>query len=325
MHGLVQLLALGAQALGAVLLGIVALEQSVEGRPLFYNIGIAVLQGPEEGELHRLAVRGCHAAGTAAVVVELLQLINGGHQLPLLRIVQLVGQQVFPVEGAPGGFPADHRADTGHGLVQGIGHKQVPLTGRRHDRRGAHLQKVGAGRFGRDGVGQARQQLPDIAVLKIHPLEGINDLAVLHQHQIGVAAHQLSAEDVLHQVTHLVGALEGKVHDAVTRLHLHIQQPAAGQMLAHQHTEGGRCLGVLEALFGQADPGRAAACREQQRIGLGAGAQGQHQFIAGGFKYFCDLRIGQGLFQFPSRQRQRRGIKCHSVYLAITKNCRCIF
>ena len=36
-----------------------------------------------------------------------LQLINGGHQLPLLRIVQLVGQQVFPVEGAPGGFPAD--------------------------------------------------------------------------------------------------------------------------------------------------------------------------------------------------------------------------
>lgn len=93
----------------------------------FYNIGIAVLQGPEEGELHRLAVRGSHAAGTAAVVVELLQLINGGHQLPLLRIVQLVGQQVFPVEGAPGGFPADHRADTGHGLVQSISHRQVPL------------------------------------------------------------------------------------------------------------------------------------------------------------------------------------------------------
>ena len=73
---------------------------------------------------------GKHAAGTAAVVVELLQLINGGHQLPLLRIVQLVGQQVFPVEGAPGGFPADHRADTGHGLVQGIGHRQVPLSAR---------------------------------------------------------------------------------------------------------------------------------------------------------------------------------------------------
>ena len=84
-------------------------------------------------------------------------------------------------------------------------------------------------------------------------------------------------------------------------------------MLAHQHTEGGRCLGVLEALLRQADPGRAAACREQQRIGLGAGAQGQHQFIAGGFKYFCDLRIGQGLFQLPSRQRQRRGIKCHLI------------
>ena len=104
-------------------------------------------------------------------MVELLQLVDGGHQLPLLRIVQLVGQQVFPIEGAPGGFPADHRADTGHGLVQGIGHRQVPLTGCRHDRRGAHLQKVRAGRFGRNGIGQARQQLPDIAVLKIHPLE----------------------------------------------------------------------------------------------------------------------------------------------------------
>ena len=61
-------------------------------------------------------------------MVELLQLIDGSHQLPLLPIVQLVGQQVFPVEGAPGGFPADHRADTGHGLVQSIGHRQIPLT-----------------------------------------------------------------------------------------------------------------------------------------------------------------------------------------------------
>ena len=44
-HGLVQLLALGAQALGAVLFGIVALEQGVEGRPLLYNIGTAVYWG----------------------------------------------------------------------------------------------------------------------------------------------------------------------------------------------------------------------------------------------------------------------------------------
>ena len=47
-------------------------------------------------------------------------------------------------------------------------------------------------------------------------------------------------------------------------------------MLAHQHTEGGRCLGVLEALFGQADPGRATACREQQRI---LEAEGEAQAI----------------------------------------------
>ena len=49
-------------------------------------------------------------------------------------------------------------------------------------------------------VGQTGQELTDIAVLEIHPLEGIDDLAVLHQHQIGVTAHQLGAEDVAHKV-----------------------------------------------------------------------------------------------------------------------------
>ena len=284
MHGLVQLLALGAQALGAVLLGIVALEQSVEGRPLFYNIGIAVLQGPEEGELHRLAVRGCHAAGTAAVVVELLQLINGGHQLPLLRIVQLVGQQVFPVKGAPGGFAADHRADPGHGLVQGIRYRQIPLTGSRYDGRRAHQQKIRTGGLGGRGVGQARQQLAHIAVLKIHALECVNDLAVLHQNQIGVAAHQLGTQGVAHKVAHLVGALKIKIHDAVSRLHVHVQQPAAGEMLAHQHTEGRRRFRVFKAFFGQAHAGGTAAGRKQQRIGIRAGTQGEHQLITGGFK-----------------------------------------
>ena len=145
--------------------------------------------------------------------------------------------------------------------------------------------KLGQKLCTKDGsVEYPRQELPDVAVLKIHPLERVDDLAVLHQHQIGVAAHQLSAEGVPDEVAHLVGALELEVYDAVARFHSDIQQLAAGQVLPHQHTEGGRRLRVLEALFGQADPRGTAPGRQQQAVGLGAGAESQHQLVAGRFK-----------------------------------------
>ena len=324
-HRLVQLLALGAQTLGAVLLGVVALQHRVEGRPLPDGVLLAVLLRAEEGILHRLAVRRGDAARTAALCVQLLQLVNCRHQAALLGIGQLVGGQMFSVKGAPCGFAADHRPYAGHRLVQRVRHRQLPLTGCCHNGRTAYQQKVRAGRLGGCGVGQTRQQLPDVAVLKIHPLEGIDDLAALHQHKVGVASHQLSAQGIAHKVAHLVGALKIKIDDTVARLHVHIQQSAAGQVLAHEHTEGGRRLGVFKGLLGQAHPGRAAAGRQQQRIGIGAGAQGDDQLIPGRFKNFCDLGIGQGGFQLRCRQRQCRGIQCHKCYLVITKNCRCIF
>ena len=257
--------------------------------------------------------------------MQFLQLVDRRHQAALLGIGQLVGGQVLAVKGAPCGFAADHRPYAGHRLVQRVRHRQLPLTGRCHDGCAAHQQKIRAGGLGRRSVGQARQQLPDVAVLKIHPLEGIDDLAALHQHKVGVASHQLRAQGIAHKVAHLVGALKIKVDDTVARLHVHIQQSAAGQVLAHEHTEGGRRLGVFKGLLGQAHPGRAAAGRQQQGVGIGAGAQGDDQLIPGRFKNFCDLGIGQGGFQLRSRQRQCRGIQCHKCYLAITKNCRCIF
>ena len=160
---------------------------------------------------------------------------------------------MFSVKGAPCGLAADHRADTGHRFIQGVCHRQVALAGRRHNGRRADSQKIRPGRLGGRRVGQAGQELTDIAVLEIHPLEGIDDLAVLHQHQIGVTAHQLGAEDVAHKVAHLVGTLELEVDDSVARLHPDVQQTPAGEMLAHQHTERGRRLGVFEAFLGQAD------------------------------------------------------------------------
>ena len=317
-HRLVQLLALGAQPLSAVLLGIVALQHRVEGRPLPDGVLLAVLLRTEEGILHRLAVRRGDAAGTAALRVQFLQLVDCCHQAALLGIGQLVGRQVLAVKGAPCGLPADHRPYTGHRLVQGIRHRQLPLTGRCHDGCAAHQQKIRAGGLGGRGVGQARQQLPDVTVLKIHPLEGVDNFAALHQHKVGVASHQLRAQGVAHKVAHLVGALKIEVDDAVARLHVHIQQSAAGQVLAYEHTEGGRRLGVFKGLLGQTHPGRAAAGRQQQRVGIGAGAQGDDQLIPGRFKNFCDLGIGQGGFQLRCRQCQCRGIQCHSVYLVLS-------
>ena len=316
-HRLVQFLALGAQALGAVLLGVVAFQHGIEGRPFLDKIFLAVLLWAEEGVLDGLAVRVSDAARTAALVVLFLQLIDGSHQAALLLLGQFVCDQMFAVKGAPCGLAADHRADAGHGLVQGIRHGKIPLAGRRHDGRGTHQQKIRSCRFGRGGIGQARQQLPDIAVLKIHPLERVDGLAVLHQHQIGVTPHQLGTQGVAHKVAHLVGALEVKIDDTVARLHVYIQQFSAGQMLAHQHAEGGRRLRVFKAFFGQAHPGRTAAGRQQQRIGVRAGAQGDDQLVAGRFKQFCDLGIGQGSFQFPGRQFQCRGIQCHVCYLVL--------
>ena len=180
-----------------------------------------------------------------------------------------------------------------------------------HDGGGARLQKVRPRGLGRQRVGQTRQQLADLAVVKVHPLEGINDAPALHEHQIGVAAHQLDGQRVRDQVAHLVRAAEVKIDDAVPRLAAQLNEPPAGQVLAQQHTEARRRERVLEALLRQADAGRAAAGRQQQTVGLGAGAQGHKHLVAGRLKNFVDLGIEQRVFQFTGDQRQRCGIKGH--------------
>ena len=125
--GFVEFLALGAQALGAVFLGVIAFQHRVEGGPLLDEIFLAILLGVEEGVLHRFAVRSGDAARTAARVVDLFQLVDGRHQPDLLGLRQLVGQQMFSVKGTPCGLAADHRADAGHRFVQSVCHRQVAL------------------------------------------------------------------------------------------------------------------------------------------------------------------------------------------------------
>ena len=51
-----------------------------------------------------------------------------------------------------------------------IRYRQIPFTGSRYDGRRAHQQKIRPGGLGGRSVGQARQQLANLAVLKIHTL-----------------------------------------------------------------------------------------------------------------------------------------------------------
>ena len=197
-HRLVQLLALGAQPLRPVFFGVVAFQHLAEGGPLPDLVPAAVLPGAEESELHRLALRGGHAAGAAPGGVLGFQLFDGVQQAALAGLVQFAGGLLLGAEGPPGCLAADHRAHPRHRPAEGGGHRQVLLAGGRHDGGGAGGQEVGPGRLGRDGVSQARQQLPDLAVLKVHPLEGVDDFPALDQDQVGVAAHQLGAEGVGH-------------------------------------------------------------------------------------------------------------------------------
>ena len=84
-------------------------------------------------------------------------------------------------------------------------------------------------------------------------------------------------------------------------------------MLAHDTTEGGGVSGSRKTPLRSGGPGpnccvpRAAV----HRFGCGCAASAPvHRGMGSGF---CDLRIGQGCLQFPSRQRQRRGISCHLI------------
>ena len=314
-HSLVQFAALLPQAFGAVLGGVVVLQQFAVAGVLGQQRGAAVLLRHKEAELHRLghAIRlgQAHRRGGATVGMFGLQLIDGGGKLGFFVNSQVAGQRRGLAQSAADGLPHDNRADTRHGLAQGLGDGQVLLAGSGHHGGGAGNEEVRPGGLGRQRVGQTGQQLADLAVLKIHTLEGIDDAAVLHQHQVGVASHQLRRHGVHDQVAHLVGAAEVKVDDAVARLPAQIDQAAAGQMLAQQHAEARGRKRVFKVLLGQADACRPAAGRQQQPVGLCAGAQRHQHFVSGRLKDLIDLGIQQGGFQFPGYQRQGRSIKRH--------------
>ena len=309
---LVQLAALLAQALGTVLGGVVVLEHFTVAGVLRQNRCAAVLLRHKEAELHRL---GCavrlgqpHRSGGAAAGMLRLQLVDGRCQPCFFLGGQIAGQCRGLSQRAAGSLPHNDRADASHRLAEGLRNGEFLLTGGSHDGGSARLQKVRPCRLGRQRVGKARQQLADLAVVKIDPLQGINDAAVLDKHQIGVPPHQLDRQRVGDEVAHLIGAAEIKIDDAVPRLAPQLDQTAAGQVLAQQHAEARGRERVFKAFLCQTDAGRAAARRQQQTVGLGAGTQRDKHLVPGRLKNFINFRIQQGVFQFTGDQRQRCGI-----------------
>ena len=242
----------------------------------------------------------------------ILQVFDCGAQGLLLRFVQVTGQQGrFAAKGTPHGLPRNNGADTANRFAQSRSHRQVFFAGSGHHGGGAGCQKIRLIGFGRQRIRQSGQQLADLAVLKIHALEGIDDLAALDQHQVGVTAHQLGSQGIGYQVAHLIGAQKVKKHNAVAGFHMQPCQTAAGQVFAQQHAKARRGERVFKAFFGQADTRRAAAGRQQQLERLGASAQGHQHFIPRRLKNFINFGIQQGAVQFICDQRKGRGIQCH--------------
>ena len=174
MDGLVQLAALLAQALGAVLGGVVILEHFAVTRVLGQNRLAAVLLRDKEAELHRFGrtvrLGQPHRRRRAAVGVLVLQCIDGRRQVGFLVGSQVAGQRGGFPQGAADSLPHDDRANARHRFAQRLGHRQVLLAGGRHNRRSACLEEVRPRGLGRQRVGQAGQQLTDLAVVKVHTL-----------------------------------------------------------------------------------------------------------------------------------------------------------
>ena len=314
-HGLCQIAALLTQALRLVLGCVVALQQ-FRIAAVFHKIRPAVLRQRQKAEFHRAPVHH-NRHRRAAVRVSRL---NKGHRLQQSRLFLLrhpAGGHVPPAESAVRGFAANHRAHAARCLDECLRYGQFFLRHRRHDARRADAQKRRLLRLGRQRVSKARQKLPNLAVLKVHAFERVDDLPLrrrvcrvfrLHQHQVGIPAHQLGRHRVHHDVAHFVGALEVKKQNALVRQRAHLQQPSAREMLAQQHAKRGRRLRILKRLFCQARAGRAAAGRKEQARIVRARAQIEYDLVPGRLEYFIDPRVRQCGGQLFCAQRKGSGV-----------------
>ena len=170
-HRFKQLLALLAQALGAVLGGIIIFQQLAVAGKGFLHSAFAILGQGQKAVLHRTAIGSVYRGGHAPLLVNAAHLIQRCTQLLLLGCIHARRRNGrFVAKCAERRLAAHHRPHAAGAFEQRIRHGKLLLHGRRHQTGAAQTEKVRPGRCGGQRVFQARQQLANLAVFKIHTL-----------------------------------------------------------------------------------------------------------------------------------------------------------
>ena len=174
-------------------------------------------------------------------------------------------------------------------------------------------------------IEQARQHLPLLGHLEVHPPQAVGDPAlVVYQDEIGVPGHGLQDQTPLALLPQLVGGLDGQGHHPLQGLLIgHVQfnshqpfqtrlgdlcHPCPHQMLAQQHTEHGRLGGIVPQLLRQVQPGLGGSGAQQQPP---PAPQQQHHLVPGGLLDFFNAGVfylGGGL---PDHGTQANGVQRH--------------
>ena len=264
--GLVEAVGPEAHPLGVVTPGVEAVQQGREaGETLVFHVA-AVLLHRVEGE------------------VPVLALFFQQHRLGILRqglkgFEDLSGQGFPPLQGQGaqlgvglaqepvGQLPADQGREAPVPLQQPLFQPLFPLQGGQSLGNGRQTvgQRVPLVRHRRQMVEEARQHLPLVGHLKVNAAHTVEDVAVAAgQDQVGPPAHHLDDQVFFGLFAHLVGTLQGQVHQPLHGRLGHGGNAAAGEVLAQQHAEHGRLGRILQGRGGQMEAGAPRRGREQQ-------------------------------------------------------------
>lgn len=232
----------------------------------------------------------------------------------LMGLRHLRGFQVSAVQRIVFRLAAGQRTHAQNRIQKRFGNIPVAL---RHDSlhhlghiRFQKIQLFGLRR--RQLIGHTRQDLPHRAHLRIDAFDRVDDLSVLiHQHDVGVASHDLHRQSQLHQIAHLVDRLEHQMQDAVHPHLLDADKARRAQMFSQQHTEHRRLLGILRRGLGKVDAGAAGVCRQQQFSRAAPPAKGNDDLFSRGLMDAVHSRIQRQLRDLVPQLIQKHSVQSH--------------
>ena len=182
-------------------------------------------------------------------------------------ILRFCGTTLRIAAVAAGQLPANHRRQRRKVGLEPFVQLNVPRFPAQQGQNGVPVRLCRVPLFlgGRVLIKQARQNLALFAHLKVHPAQTVDDSAVAAaENQIGIAAHDLNDQPLLHRLAHFIGAVQNEVQKPLHGRLANLRNTAAHQMLAQQHTEHGRLGGVFKGFLGELGPRGVGAGRQQQ-------------------------------------------------------------